>query len=366
MSLKKRFYFVSIFMLHAFIVKSQNLLNTTPWTVGSGSAPGFVKIGNDAENIRELGLDHIGNSTILWKAVPDNASNADGGWDSDYIEINHNKSYRFSVWIKKTNSNDGTTYFGCQSYFNSSYHILGFNGVTANNPYFWYGDLPKLNRWYLLVGYIHKSSYTDNVHIGKIYDGTTGEIVLSISDFKFAPSATKVLHRAYLYYDINTNDRQYFSKPRIEVVGEEISILELLEINPDSKLLFAYDNAGNQKQRFYCEYLGCTVPNPPAGRMGTPNSEVIEETEITNIEDTINLYPNPTKDFVNIKLKPDTSQEITSVKVYNVNASLIQDLKISNKDNLIINLSDKPSGVYFVHIHFKGSTNGITKKIIKE
>ena len=83
-----------------------------------------------------------------------------------------------------------------------------------SNPYFWYGDLPALNKWFLLVGYIHAASDPSTTNYGGIYDGETGAKVSTITDFKFSLTATAANHRTYLYYDPNTSDRQYFFGPQ--------------------------------------------------------------------------------------------------------------------------------------------------------
>ena len=315
---------------------SQNLLDTSTWSIGSGSIGNFYANGPAAENIREWGKNHIGEDVILWKAVPDSNSNADGGWNSSFLTIDNTKTYRLSVWIKKTNSNDGYTYFGTHSY-NGAYHLYRLDGSLDTNPYFFGGDLPKLDRWYLLIGFVHENSYSSTAIQGGIYDGLTGLLVQSIHrDFKFGTNASNISHRAYLFYDINTSDRQYFYAPRLEQInGSELSINELLSLNPDPKLVFAYDNSGNQKQRFYCpDGSSCSVPSPPAGKVEN-EKDIISKTE--------------------------------SIRIFNTNSTLIETLKNdnSNKD-LQVDLTGKPSGVYFLHIHMNDGSESITKKIIKE
>jgi hypothetical protein len=131
--------------------------------------------------------------------------------------------YRYVVWIKKMNSNNGTTYFGCDN-------VADLQGNSYFNPYFWYGDLPQLNRWYLLVGFIHGSGDNSTENYGGIYDGISGEKVLGITDFKFKTNSTTSIHRSYLFYDPNINDQQYFYAPRVDVVdGNEPTIKVLLE-----------------------------------------------------------------------------------------------------------------------------------------
>lgn len=230
--MKKQSIYLILGLLIVIILPAaaQNLISPESWTIGSGSSGIFNQNGTAAENIREWGEDPWGRRAIIWKAVPDASSNADGGWYTNYISIDHTKMYRFSVWIKKTNSNDGHTYLGTGT---SPDHVLTLSGTSNSNPYFWVGDLPELNRWYLLVGYVHASNDNSTTHYGGIYDGNTGQKVRSINDFKFPATATSVRHRAYLYYNTNTSDRQYFYAPRVEMVnGDEPTIEALLGINP--------------------------------------------------------------------------------------------------------------------------------------
>jgi len=208
-----------------------NLLDTSTWTIGNGSVTGFSRNGTEAENVRESGTNPYGDNAILWKAVPDADNNADGGWNGSYLTIDPNKTYRLSVWIKKTGNTDGRTYFGINSLNGSgSYTSLLLNGTERGNAYFWSGDLPQLNKWYLLVGYVHQSAYTGTTATGGIYDGATGAKVLNAQqDFKFRSDATFLRHRAYLYYNTDINNRQYFWGPTVyEVNGQEPPVADLI------------------------------------------------------------------------------------------------------------------------------------------
>ncbi len=353
---------------------STNLLNAhlSNWTIGSGSVTGFGQNGVTAENSRELGKNHIGEQVVLWKATPQAASGPDGGWNSSYYNINSARTHRFSVWIKKTNSNHGTTYFGCRSNNN----ILTLAGTVNNNAYFWSGDLPKLNRWYLLVGYVHKSSHTGTTNTGGIYDGTTGEKVKSITDFKFKSGTPNVAHRSYLFYDTNILDRQYFYEPRIDpITGAEPTINELLKINTDSKIIISYDTAGNQTQNFYCgDPKYCS---PVAAKATTKKkikevlySEDVSQEIITIDEDVptldhhLDLYPNPTKNVITLSMGQDLNNEVHTIRLYSLNSVLIKEIK--HLDSLTqIDLSALPVGVYFLHLHLR-TGKSITKKIVKQ
>ncbi len=212
------FLTVSVFLFVNLPQSSaQNLLNMSEWVVGSGNSAAFIVNGHQSHNIREWGSAPNGERAVLWKGVPAGDVQADGGWNTE-VPIDHRKKYRYTVWLKKTNSFDGTSYFGCGN-------VANLDNSPNSNPYFWYGKLPELNKWYLLVGYVHGSSDESTTHEGAIYDGLTGQRMQGITDFKFLPSSQATLNRSYLYYDPNVNDRQYFYGPRLEVVdGTEIPL----------------------------------------------------------------------------------------------------------------------------------------------
>ena len=202
--------------------KAQNILDMQSWIVGSGTSGAFNANGQAIENTRLWGDGPQGKRAILWEAKPEGQSNDDGGFNHNPFAIDHTKMYRFSIWLKKTNSYDGISYFGTEN-------VNDLNGDQHINPYFWYGDLPELNKWFLVVAYIHGSGDDSTISYGGIYDGLNGTKVVNITDFKFAVGTTNTYIRSYLYYDGNVNDRQYFYAPRVEVVnGDEPTIASLL------------------------------------------------------------------------------------------------------------------------------------------
>ncbi len=215
----------------------QNLLDTSTWTLGNGSVSGFNKYGSDSENIRELGTDPYGDQSILWKGLPDGSTNtAEGGWSTPNIPIDHTKTYRFTVWVKKSNSFDGAVIFKSYMYDTNSAHSGStLNGTISSNPIFESDDLPELNKWYLYVGFIHASNYTETVSIGGVYDPLTGTNVLASTDYKFTTSAVSISQNTSLYGSGNAMDSVYFFAPTIyEVNGQESTIAELLNPNGNS------------------------------------------------------------------------------------------------------------------------------------
>ncbi len=200
-----------------------NLLNSSTWVVGStGSQPGFSQNGQTSENSIELGIGPYGKQVALWKGGNDVESNADGGWNTPIFTVDPSKSYMYTVWVKKMYL-AGTTYFGLES----NVGLLG--GGLQSNPYFWCGQVLEANKWYLIVGYIRPyDTPVTTGGVGGVYDGVTKQKVFSFttttgncnSDFKHSgPGDTTQNHRAYLYYDTNVNNRQWFYDPRVEEIN---------------------------------------------------------------------------------------------------------------------------------------------------
>jgi hypothetical protein len=360
MKISKVLYVILLFA-SVQTINAQNLLNTNAWTVGSGSVSGFSQYGTTSENSRILETNHLGNSVIIWQATPDSAGGRSGGFSSPVVNIDHTKTYRLSVWIKKSNANSGTTQLKPETYSGGSYHATYLNGTPLTWQPFWYGSLPKFDRWYLLVGFIHRSSYNSTVSLGKIYDGVTGESVISMKDQKFKTSATVLKHKTILYGATNTTEKQFMYSPYIEEVnGNEFSVNQLLGVNPDSQLTFTYDTAGNQTERFYC-------PDNCASTSKTANEKEkkdIVESATETLKNLLTLYPNPTEGLITVKLESELLEQIESLNVYSTNGVLIKTIKAKSQ-NLKIDLTDMPSGVYFLHIHSNNGNDSITKKIIK-
>lgn len=230
-----------------------NLILSDSWNIGTGGVDIFSSNGGANENVREWNIGPHGNRVILWKAVPDAVSGADGGWVTDYFPIDHTKTYRYIVWIKKTGSNGGSTYLGT---YGGGAHVTSLTGTVSTNPYFWSGDLPELNKWYLLVGYVHGSGDTSTTSYGGIYDGETGKKLISMTDYKFQTTTTTSAHRSYLYYDVTTTNRQYWWDPRVEQVnGNEPTIEALLGLDK---------GATQDKDKYFGGNVGIGTATPDA------------------------------------------------------------------------------------------------------
>ncbi|MGL2963956.1 T9SS type A sorting domain-containing protein [Flavobacterium sp. RSB2_4_14] len=96
-----------------------------------------------------------------------------------------------------------------------------------------------------------------------------------------------------------------------------------------------------------------------------PTSTLSNESISLN-NSTIRIYPNPTKDVVNIKYSIENGALVT-LRVTNIQGQVIQEIKMEKLNGIqvdTINLSNQSSGIYFLTIqNEKGS---FISKIIKE
>lgn len=218
------------------IASAQNFLDYSVWQPGQGTQGLFTKYGEDDENIRELGTNPYGDEAVLWRAQSNgDAKKQDGGIYTYLFPIDHQKNYRFSVWIKKQVSTSGNSYLGLHTYDNTSTRLtLTLDGTLNTNPYFWLGDLPELNKWYLVVGYMYASDYTGTVINSAVYDGTTGaKVANGRADYKFSPNATRMRLRTLLYNATDTSAFQHYYAPSVYEVNDQMPTIQEI-LNPST------------------------------------------------------------------------------------------------------------------------------------
>jgi len=219
---------------------ANSVINSLSWNLGSGGATYYSQNGNTNENERVLGTDPFGKSSIVWETRPSGDGNADGGWNSDYFGIDNTKLYRFSVWVKRTSTTSGGTFY-LGLYGNASGIRRTDNNAYEGNPY-WdcrgTGGFEK-DIWYLVVGhcYPYNTSYTGQHPESGIYTVSGGSTkVLSINacnigaDVKWAgANVTQGIHRCYHYYCSDATTRLQLFDPRVDAIdGTEPSVSSLL------------------------------------------------------------------------------------------------------------------------------------------
>ncbi|WP_298311017.1 DUF6443 domain-containing protein [uncultured Aquimarina sp.] len=264
--------------------QSTNILDwTDDWNVGAGGTALFNRNGQVSENQRIYDTNPFGEQSLLWKCGNDINNDADGGWNTDYIPVDKNVAYRYTVWVKRTGSQNGNTYHGTQN-------VNNLNGTANNNPYFMVGDMPNLNQWYLLVGVVHPHTYTGgNSGISGVYD-VNGTKVKNGTDFKWRNNITTARFRSYLYYSTDINVRQYFWNPVLtQIDGNGTPINQLIAQSKPKDIIthYEYDHLGRRSK----EYL-------PYASEETQNGAIYVDplTELNNFYNTAK-YQNTTNPY---------------------------------------------------------------------
>ena len=222
------------------LTESSNLLpDPNAWATGTGGSTGYGANGSASEQNRyEATDDPWGSRSIVWQAVPDTTSGADGGWNSSYYTADTSYTHRWSMWVRKTaNISNGTVYMGL-----NPAPLRVDNGASQGNPYFYYigtASIPQ-NEWQLWVGHCFPYGYagsgphpdTGRWRVNGTYiGGLAGNV--GTQDVYFPAANGTWMHRAYLYYCTDGAQRVEFAFPRIDKCdGSEPSLRDLLRSPP--------------------------------------------------------------------------------------------------------------------------------------
>lgn len=158
---------------------------------------------------------------------------SDGGYVSPIFTIDPTKKYRYITFMKKYATANGRTYHGAYGYNDKNKNVGLLSRATlkrSTNPYFWSGDLPELDNWFLVVGYVHPiGTPASKTNDGGIYKLGNSRKLRSITDFVFAKDNTRSSIRDYLYYTSLDDVKQRMFLPSIQVIdGNEMPIKILL------------------------------------------------------------------------------------------------------------------------------------------
>lgn len=220
-----------------------SLINMNNWTVSNGSVTGYNQNGDTAENQRSAASNPWGHTGIIWGTFPDGTSGADGGWNTTDFNIDNTKLYRFSVWVKRTSSTyGGTFYFGMYASGDGSRRMD--NSAVEGNAYWSCIGTSGLTQdvWYLYIGHVYpwNTSYTgrhpDTGYYfvnNPIKQGDINGCNIGTGDLKWSSNSTTGIHRTYHYYCADNTTRLQFYDPRVDLVnGKQPSINELVSRSP--------------------------------------------------------------------------------------------------------------------------------------
>ena len=132
-------------------------------------------------------------------------------------------------------------------------------------------------------------------------------------------------------------------------------LLILISISANAQLEqkttdYSYDNLNRLVQVVFNDNSTHNYVYDDIGNRTQLNIETLSiDTE--TLTNTITVYPNPTDNFLNIKLPDSFTSKSTYIQIYDVNGRLIVDNKPTIIDNQItINVNSLSNGVYLIHL----------------
>lgn len=219
-----------------------NLIDPSTWTAAGTDATGFSRNGSSSENyILDASSGPQLEIGLVWETRASGDGNADGGWNGSYFSADHTKLYRASIWVRRTSSTSGGTFYLGTNGSPSAVLQLN-NGASQGNPYWDCVGTSALsqNKWYLVVGHIFPSNHTGtskHPDSGRWSVGLDDRPVFESDhngcnvgpDMKMSTGTTSLRHRAYHYYCSDSTTRLQFAYPRFDLCdGSEPSLDELI------------------------------------------------------------------------------------------------------------------------------------------
>lgn len=238
-----------------------------------------------------------------------------------------------------------------------------YNAISNNGKSLFY----KLNNKLYFAAREESSPSTNNGgKIIQIYstDGTTTEVVIPINNFEFENYEGNwiyelFMHENQLYFmmydpasysfyfwkaDPATGSYEQLNSPSINNSPEKIATEHLKPSNP----IIVYNDS---------VYLG--------GYTSTEEKEIWKfgtgtlSTDEVVLEEKIQIYPNPTQDYVKLNIENTEEYQIT---IFN---AVGQEIKLRIDQNTI-DFTSVPTGIYYITVLNSTANKKITQKIIKK
>lgn len=250
-----------------------SLINTSTWAAGNNAVTGYdLNETATNENSRFTATDPWSDTNMVWGTFASGDGNNDGGWNTSYFNIDRTKLYRFSVWVRRTSSTSGGTFYMGVYGSGGTWGVRrNDNGTVEGNPYWDCIGTSAFtqNTWYLVVGHVYPAgtTYTGAHPDTGVYTragGTTKNRNVNFcnigADVQWLADSTVGIHRVYHFYCGDNTTRLQFAYPRVDLCdGNQPSIEELLDKSPAE----LYDNSGRGNHHYLSGYY---VPNSSSPR----------------------------------------------------------------------------------------------------
>lgn len=229
------------------------------WHTGTGNDGKYLMMGTNAENERDVAESPFNMPDVVWKCISTANSNIDGGFEAVNIPIYNTYTYRYSIWVKQMQK-DGYITFGCDP------NTMEAGTEVVSDGIFWAGDVPEINKWYLLVGYINGSE--DNTSAKKdagVWDPETGRRILNINNFKtfkYRSTDETQSYRCWQSYALGVGTEVQFWGQRMDICDNtEPSISEILKQAATGVPARKVTIQGDQMFKYKDDFKGDPIPN---------------------------------------------------------------------------------------------------------
>lgn len=229
------------------------------WHTGTGNDGKYLMMGTNAENERDVAESPFNMPDVVWKCISTANSNIDGGFEAVNIPIYNTYTYRYSIWVKQMQK-DGYITFGCDP------NTMEAGTEVVSDGIFWAGDVPEINKWYLLVGYINGSE--DNTGAKKdsgVWDPETGRRILTIDNFKtfkYRSTDETQSYRCWQSYALGVGTEVQFWGQRMDICDNtEPSISEILKQAATGVPARKVTIQGDQMFKYKDDFKGDPIPN---------------------------------------------------------------------------------------------------------
>lgn len=229
------------------------------WHTGTGNDGKYLMMGTNAENERDVAESPFNMPDVVWKCISTANSNIDGGFEAVNIPIYNTYTYRYSIWVKQMQK-DGYITFGCDP------NTMEAGTEVVSDGIFWAGDVPEINKWYLLVGYINGSE--DNTGAKKdsgVWDPETGRRILNINNFKtfkYRSTDETQSYRCWQSYALGVGTEVQFWGQRMDICdNSEPSISEILKQAATGVPARKVTIQGDQMFKYKDDFKGDPIPN---------------------------------------------------------------------------------------------------------
>jgi hypothetical protein len=229
------------------------------WHTGTGNDGKYLMMGTNAENERDVAESPFNMPDVVWKCISTANSNIDGGFEAVNIPIYNTYTYRYSIWVKQMQK-DGYITFGCDP------NTMEAGTEVVSDGIFWAGDVPEINKWYLLVGYINGSE--DNTGAKKdagVWDPETGRRILNINNFKtfkYRSTDETQSYRCWQSLALGVGTEVQFWGQRMDICDNtEPSISEILKQAATGVPARKVTIQGDQMFKYKDDFKGDPIPN---------------------------------------------------------------------------------------------------------